>query len=463
MRIPNRNLFPEAAARTSSNWPCLAGLFLALFVSLTSGIAADANWPQFRGTASAGVADNPNLPDHWGTNENVAWKTEVPGRGWSSPIVWGGRVFVTTVVSEAEMEPPKKGLYFGGERKEVPQATHHWLVLCFDLASGRELWRQEAHRGTPLNRLHVKNTYASETPATDGERVYASFGNVGVFCYDMEGRKLWSANWPPVKTRNGWGAAASPVLHQGRLFLVNDNDENSFAVALDAKTGRQLWRAERDEKSNWATPYVWQNARRTELITPGTKKVRSYDLEGKLLWELGGMSSIVIPTPFSQFGLLYVCSGYVGDNTRPVFAIQPGAAGDISLKPGETNSEFIAWFQPTAAPYNPSPIVYGNYFYVLFDFGFLSCRDARTGRPIYDKQRIRPEGNTAFTASLWAGNGKIFALSEDGDTFVFQAGPEYKLLHKNSLDEMCMATPAIAGERLLIRTLTKLYCLKKAN
>ena len=445
------------------NWLRLAGLFLASFVLAARGAVADANWPQFRGPDSAGVADNPNLPDRWSTNENVAWKIGVPGRGWSSPIVWGGRVFVTTVVSEAEMESPKKGLYFGGERKEIPQAAHHWLVLCFDLASGRELWRQEARRGTPPNGLHVKNSYASETPVTDGERVYASFGNVGVFAYDLEGRKLWSTNWPPVKTRNGWGGAASPVLHQGRLFLVNDNDENSFVVALEAKTGRQLWRVERDEKSNWATPYVWQNARRTELITPGTKRVRSHDLEGKLLWELGGMSSIVIPTPFSQFGLLYVCSGYVGDKTRPVFAIRPGASGDISLKPGETNSEFIAWCQPTAAPYNPSPLIYGDYFYVLFDFGFLSCHAARTGRQIYDKQRIRVEGNTSFTASPWAGHGKIFALSEDGDTFVFQAGPEYKLLHKNSLDEMCMATPAIAGDRLLIRTLTKLYCLKKSN
>ena len=320
------------------------------------------------------------------------------------------------------------------------------MVLCLDLKSGRELWRQEAYRGAPLNPLHVKNTYASETPVTDGERVYACFGNVGVFCYDLDGRRLWSTNWPPVKTRNGWGSAASPVLHKDRLFVVNDNDEKAFAVALDAKTGRELWRVDRDEKSNWATPYVWQN--------------RAYDLDGKLLWEFGGMSSIVIPTPFSHLGLLYVCSGYVGDKVRPLFAIKPGASGDISLKPGETNNAFIAWYQPTAGPYNPSPLLYGDYFYVLFDFGFLACYDARTGRQIYAKQRIRPEP-TSFTASPWAANGKIFALSEDGDTFVFQAGPEFRLLHKNALDEMCMATPAIAGDRLLIRTLTKLYCLKK--
>ena len=450
----------------SANRNCrrsIAGLLLVLAGFLARDVEASANWPQFRGPGSLGVAENPNLPDRWSTNENVAWKMDVPGRGWSSPVVWGDRVFVTTVVSEGEMEQPKKGLYFGGERKEIPTSTYRWLVLCFDLNSGRELWRQEARSSTPPNQLHIKNTYASETPVTDGERVYASFGNVGLFCYDLEGKRLWSTNWPPVKTRNGWGSAASPVLHQDRLFIVNDNDEKSFATALDTRTGRQLWRVERDEKSNWATPYIWQNEKRTELITSGTKKVRSYDLDGNLLWEFGGMSSIVIPTPFSKFDLLYVCSGYVGDKVRPVFAIKPGAAGDISLKDGETSNEFIAWYGRTAAPYNPSPLVYGDYFYVLFDFGFLSCQDARTGKEIYDKQRIRPEIATAFTASPWAANGKIFALSEDGDTFVFQAGPEYKLLHKNSLDEMCMATPAIAGDRLLIRTLTKLYCLGKTK
>lgn len=436
-------------------------LLLSLAAVQAHSASPSAHWPQFRGPGSLGVSENPNLPDRWGTNENVAWKADVPGRGWASPIVWGDRVFLTTVVSDGETESPKKGLYLGGERQAIPQGTQHWLVLCFDLASGRELWRREAHRGAPPNPLHIKNTYASETPVTDGRRVYASFGNVGFYCYDADGTPLWSTNWPPVRMRSGWGSAASPVLHRDRVFLVNDNEERSFLVALDAKTGRQLWRVDRDEPSNWSTPFVWENERRTELITAGRKRVRSYDLDGRPLWEFGGMSSIVIPTPFSKFGLLYVSSGFVGDKVRPVFAVKPGASGDISLKPGETNNEFIAWHQPTAGPYNPSPLVDGDYFYVLFDFGFLSCHDARTGRLVYDKQRIRPDGTTAFTASPWAAHGKVFALSEDGDTFVFQAGPEYRLLHTNSLGEMCMATPAIAGDRLLIRTLTKLYCLRR--
>lgn len=441
------------------------GLFSACCVAFSTAApgAELANWPQFRGAGSPGLADHPGLPDRWSTNENVAWRTGVPGRGWSSPIIWGNRVFLTTVISDTELETPKKGLYLGGERKEIPQATNRWLVLGYDLDSGRELWRREAHAGMPPNRLHLKNTYASETPVTDGERVFAYFGNVGLFCYDLVGKPLWFTNWPVVKTRAGWGAAASPALHRDRLFIVNDNDEKSFVVALDTKTGRELWRAERDEKSNWATPFVWQNEQRTELITCGTKRVRSYDLDGKLLWELGGMSSIVIPTPFARSGLLYLGSGYVLDSVRPLFAIKPGAAGDISLKPGETNNAFIAWHQPTAAPYNTSPLVYGDYLYVLYDFGFLGSYQALNGRAVYEKQRIRETGVTAFTASPWAANGKVFALSEEGDTFVFQAGSEYKLLHKNSLAEMCMATPAIVGDRLLIRTISNLYCLRNSR
>lgn len=434
-----------------------------LLISLLASVslfAGTPDWPQFRGPGARGVGDSPQLPERWSVSENMEWRVDVPGRGWSSPIVSGNRVFVSTVASEGAIEEPKKGLYFGGERKEIPKGTHQWLVLCYDLETGRELWRKVAFAGAPGNPLHIKNTYASETPVTDGERVYAYFGNTGLFCYDLDGKELWKTNWPPVKTRYGWGSAASPALYKDHLFIVNDNEDASYIVALDAKTGQQLWRKERDEKSNWATPFVWQNAQRTELVTAGTKKVRSYDLEGNLLWELSGMSTIVIPTPFVAEGLLYVCSGYVGDKHRPVYAIRPGARGDISLSEGQSSSEFIAWSQPTAAPYNPSPLVYKGHFYVLFDFGFLGCYDAKTGRPFYAKERIRPEGPTSFTASPWAYNDRIFALSEDGDTFVFQAGPEYKLLHKNSLDEMCMATPAIAGDRLLIRSLGKLNCIR---
>jgi outer membrane protein assembly factor BamB len=424
--------------------------------------ASPENWPQFRGPEARGISgDDPTLPETWSATENVVWKITMPGFGWSSPVIWGERIFLTSVVNLGSGEAPKKGLYFGGNRPEPPTASHRWLVLCVDFMSGKIVWERQVHEGVPKTAHHLKNTFASETAVTDGERIYAHFGHLGTYCFDMAGKPLWSKTWPAYPTRFGWGTASSPALHEGRLYIVNDNDESSYLVALDKATGQEIWRIPRQEESNWATPYVWQNARRTEIITCGTHRVRSYDLDGKLLWELAGMSSIVIPTPFSSHDLLYVTSGYVGDETRPVFAIRPGASGDISLKAGQTKNDSIAWFLPQGGPYNPSPLVYGDYYYTLFDRGFLTCHDAKTGKLVYDKQRFEV-GASAFTASPWAYNGKVFCLSEDGDTFVIQAGPEYKLIRKNSLGEMCMATPAIARGSLFIRGQENLYRIRPA-
>jgi outer membrane protein assembly factor BamB len=437
-----------------------AARYCAAAMLLCCCSAADDGWTQFRGPA-AGVAEDGNLPETWSSSDNVAWKIDIRGRGWSSPVVTRDRIFLTSVIATDKEEAPKKGLYFGGNREAPPADEHRWMVYCVDWKTGKLLWEREVHRGNAPAR-HLKNSYASETPVTDGEHVYAYFGSVGVFCLDRDGKLIWSQPFGPYRMRYGWGTAASPVLHQGRLYIVNDNEEQSFLAALDAKTGKQIWRVARDEGSNWATPYVWESGRRTEIVTSGTRRIRSYDLDGKLLWELGGMSSIAIPTPFSKLDLLYVTSGYVGDQVKPVYAVRPGASGDISLKGEETSNEFVAWYQRTSGPYNPSPIVYGDYYYTLLDFGFFTCRDARTGKEIYGKQRIDPAG-AAFTASPWAYHGKIFALSEDGDTFVIQAGPEFKVLGKNSLDEMCMATPAIYGSSLIVRTASKLYRIEKAR
>jgi outer membrane protein assembly factor BamB len=438
------------------------GLVLCTLICLVSRFApAQQNWPQLRGPRSLGVSENSNLPDEWTATKNVQWHSDVPGRGWSSPVVWGNRVFITTVVSAGDTEEPKKGLYFGGNRSKPPTAEHKWTVYCLDLKSGNVLWNRIVNEGVPKTGLHIKNSYASETPVTDGEHLYAYFGNVGVFCLTMDGKEVWSKEFDPHKTRYGWGTAASPVLHKDRLYIVNDNDDASYLLALDKKTGEQIWRTPREEKSNWATPFVWENKLRTEIITPGTGKFRSYDLDGKLLYEFGGGSSITIATPYSKFGMLYVSSGYILDRKKPIFAIKPGASGDISLKSDETSNDYVAWCQKQAAPYNPTTLIYGEFVYVLLDRGFLACYDAQTGEQVYDRQRL-PRGR-AFTSSPWAYNGKIFCLNEYGETFVVQAGREFKLLHTNSLgeEEMCMATPAIAGDRLIIRTEQRMFCLQK--
>ena len=436
------------------NMKYFVSILLPLFLS--APLLSQANWPQFRGE-SCGVVTDAVLPTFWSTTENVVWSVDIPGRGWSCPVVWGDKVFLTTVASEGQVEDAKKGLYFGGNRRTPPTDVHHWIVYCFDWKSGDFLWQKTVHKGLPPEPVHIKNTYASETPVTDGEHVYFYFGNVGVFCFDLESKEVWRKRLDPVKTRYNWGTAASPVLHENKLFIVNDNEENSYLLALNAKTGAELFCVDRDEKSNWATPFVWKNSLRTELVTCGTSKIRSYDLAGKLLWELGPMSVITIPTPVQNNELLYICSGYVGDRkNRPVYAVRPGASGDISPQDEEHPGGFIAWFHKKGGPYNPSSIVYGDYFYVLKDRGQVSCYNAVTGELIYENQRLAKDAK-AFTASPWANDGKLFFLSEDGDTFVVQAGPEFKVLGRNALDEMCMTTPATLRGNVIIRTLTKLY------
>jgi len=376
---------------------------------------------------------------------------------WSSPIVWKDKIFLTTVISEEDTEEPTKGLYFGGERKAVG-SSHEWRTMCLDFETARILWEKTAHQGLPYQPKHVKNTYASETPTTDGERVYVYLGQIGVFAYDMEGHLQWTHPITPVRMRAHWGTASSPVLWQDKLFLVNDNEEQSYLLALDKATGRVLWKVDREEKSNWSTPFVWHGENRTEIVIPGTGRNRSYDLEGNLLWELTGSSAITVPTPLSAHGLLYLSSGYVADKRRPIFAIKPGAQGDISLTPKQTSHPFIAWVQPQAAPYNPSILVYGDYLYVLLDRGYIACYDAKTGEVIYDIQKL--SGSKEFTASPWAYNGMIFCLSEEGKTHVLRAGPVFETLHTNSLEEMCMACPAMAHGSLLIRTEKRLYRLQ---
>ena len=440
-----------------------ATFVLAVLATITSrGIAAaQDNWPQFRGpTMNATVADNPALPERWSQTENVEWVAEIPGLGWSSPVVWGQQIFLTTVTAEGEFEQPKPGLYAPRGRPEPPPLEHEWRVYCLDLGTGDILWQRSVKAGKPNFPRHMKNTYASETPTSDGERVYVRFGDLGLYAFDTAGDEIWRREIPDKRTRSEWGSASSPVLHEEKLIILYDNEETSWIAALNAATGREIWRTDRDEVSSWATPYIWEHEQRTEIVTSGVNRIRSYDLDGKLLWEMDGqMSWATIATPFSSHGMVYVNSGYFRDQHRPAYAIRPGANGDISLRGEERSNEYVAWYQPTAGNYNTSPLVYGGTYYSLLDRGFFEAYDALTGEPVYSRQRIRV--GASFTSSPWAYNDKVFALSEQGDTYVIQAGPEFKVLGVNSLDEMAMASPAIVGDRLLIRTRSKLYSIRK--
>ncbi len=432
--------------------------------------AAQTNWPQFRGDMAGVVADDPGLPDSWSTDQNVAWQIDVPGRGWASPIVWGDHVFVLTSTAVAGPEVPIQPIEnyrarsLGGTMTAAfitEQAEPlRWVLYDVDFESGEVRWETTLHTEVPALPTHQKSTFASETPVTDGERVYVYMADIGLFAIDFDGEIVWSVplEWLP---RREWGAASSPVLHDGRLYLVNDNEAESYVAAYVAATGEELWRTARDERSNWSTPFVWENDVRTELVTTGQNGVRAYGLDGEVLWSLTGMSSLVIPTPFSEHGLLYINSGYVADQSRPVYAIRAGASGDITLPEGSMSNDYVVWSHPQLGSYNPSSLVYGDYHYTLLDRGILLCYDARTGEEVYPRKRIT--AGTLFTASPWAYNGKLFALSEDGDTFVIQAGPEFAVLGRNSLDEMTLSTPAVVQGSVLIRTATKLYRIAESG
>ena len=471
----------------SARMTALSALTIAFVVATTVFALENDNWPSFRGAdALATAADDPRLPTTWSTTDNVVWKVPIDGLGWSSPVVWGDRIFLTTVVNEGESQEPRMGLYFpfgspqaspdarfqepeDGDLMEREQDVHHWVVYALDFDSGDVVWTAEVNTGELLFDRHLKNTYASSTPVTDGERVYAYFGNVGVFALDMDGELVWEQRFEPRDTRLGWvRPAASPVLHNDTLFIVNDNDERSFVVALDAKNGKERWRVDRDEGTNWSTPFVWEHEGRTELVTTGSDQVRSYDLEGRELWRFRGLNSITIPQPFSAHGLLYVTSGYVGDAVRPVFAIRPGAEGDISLRKSQQSNDDIVWYDDTAGPYHPTPLVYGDYHFTLLDRGFFTVHDARTGEELYftEEQVLNQEvrqrvarGAGGFTASPWAYNGKIFVLSEDGDTYVIDTANDFTVVASNALDEVAMSSPAIARGSLFIRTRSHLWRL----
>lgn len=436
-------------------------LFLSLAMNVTMASAAD--FTRFRGADATGVAkDHPNLPDRWSKTDNVVWVADVPGQGWGSPIAVGDRVFVSSVVADEENTQPKGGLYLGQGVRDPAKGIHHWMVYCFDLKDGKELWRHEAHTGRPVVPRHPKSSYAAETPTTDGERLFVLFGDLGLYCYSLDGDLLWSKPIEPKKTNMDYGAAASPVLHDGQVFVVYDNKEDSWIASFDAETGQQQWITKRDETMSWATPLVWQNEKRTEIVVSGQRYNRSYSLDGKELWSFdGNMSVLVIPSPFAAHGLCYISSGYVGDSHRPTFAIRPGANGELTAEDEFDDSDFIEWYQPQASPYNTTQIVYGDYLYTVYDQGFMTCHNALTGEEVYGKRRFSPKGS--FTASPWAYNGKVFCLSEDGLTYVIKAGSEFEILETNPLDELCIATPSIVGGKLLVRTLTKVYCITQSE
>jgi outer membrane protein assembly factor BamB len=464
-----------------------AALALLLFVTAFRpgpAVPPESTWPQFRGPAGRATSTVDTLPLRWSTTTHVAWTVDVPGRGWSSPIVWGDRVFVTSAISANGFKQASPGIYGNDyvaelERQglseqqvleklrardlESPQESGDvdFMIYSFDVGTGKVRWQQRAHHGPPIGGRHRKNTYASETPATDGERLYVLFGNIGLFCYSLDGALLWTHRIEPTPRYLDFGTASSPVVYGGRVYLLDDNEASSYLMALDAATGAVLWKTPRTIEgrlsSGWSTPYVWATPERTEIVAIGTGVTIGYSTDGKELWRLRGATQ-ANPTPTEGEGLLYVGTGSQGESNRPLFAVRPGAAGDISLKEGETANAFVAWYQPRAAAYTSSPLAFGGRVYAVNDNGVLQVFDARSGREIY-KARVGGVGNT-FSASPWTYGGKVFFLSEEGDTFVVNPGDRYEEVAKNSLGELALASPAVTRDGLFIRTQTRLYRIR---
>ncbi len=431
----------------------ICGLFLAsvgsaaVFAPIYARAVADAAWPQFRGPAGAGVLDGAKLPLQWSTSANVAWRVEIQGRGWSSPVAWKDQVFVTSAISPGSYKAPSTGIFGndfvaelaaqGLSNEEIVKRVSardietgeesgelRYMVYAIDAATGRVRWHHEAHKGAPFGGRHRKNTFASETPTTDGERLYVYFGNVGLFCYSLDGKPLWNAKFDPQPMYLNFGTASSPVVHDGRVFILHDNDGSSFIAAVDARTGKILWRVGRDmpvsRGSGWSTPFIWKRADRTELVVIGRQTAVGYTLDGKELWRLRGLTGQSTPSPVAYEEMLYLSTGSQGESNRPLFAVRSGGSGDISLAAGETSNKWVAWTHPRASAYTSSPLLYRGRAYIVNDNGILLVLDAKTGAEIY-KARVGGIGNT-FSASPWAVDGKIYFLSEDGVTFAIEAG-----------------------------------------
>jgi len=419
---------------------------------------ADAgNWPQWRGPDGSGISNEKNLPAEWSPTKNIKWKTPIDGRAHSSPIVWGNRIFVTTAV-EGTVVPGAKAVkhVLEGDKEFLhPDSVgadrkHTFKVLCIDRDSGKILWQSTAWEGTPYDNRHRKSSYAASTPATDGKLVYAFFGTEGLYAYDFKGNLAWKAQLGNLGTV-GMGTGTSPILFDNLVIVQCDeeNGEASFIVAVDKKTGKEVWKTPRKVQVSWSTPLLVRTATRAELITSGTEFLISYDpATGKELWRHKGVESNAIPSPVANSEMAYLVAGFPA---KIAYAIKLGQNGDL------TGTQNVSWKYEKGTAYVPSPILYGDYLYLTTDRGILTCVDAKTGEVKYEGGRI-PIPAT-FTASPVAFEGKILMTSEDGDTFIVKAGPKHEILGTNSVGEPVYASPAIADSRIFIRGEKNLYCI----
>ena len=433
-----------------------AGLLLSATSSSQDPATATGNWPQWRGPEGTGMAQG-DAPTTWSSTENVKWRVDIPGRGCSTPVIWGDRIFLTTAVptgkepepEEQPQEDRRRGSFHGGGG---PQVEHSFDVLCLDRSNGEILWHETAIVTTPHEGHHgTYGSHASNSPVTDGEYLFAFFGSRGLFCYDMQGDLAWKKDFGvKMRMRVGFGEGVAVVLHGDALILDFDHEGDSFIVAIDKRSGEELWRTRRDEGTSWAPPLVVKHDGRKQVVVSATSRVRGYDFAtGELIWECGGLGSNAIPAPLQWEDTVLAMTGH---RSPKLMAIRLGGEGDL------TGKDAVVWSTSRGTSYTPSPLLHDGRYFALMDKGFLSCFDAATGEPHYVQERL-PRG-TNFKASPVGAKGKLYLASESGDVLVLKMGDEFELITVNELEgEVFISSPAIAGGEIFLRSLERVYCI----
>lgn len=461
MRVcfPRICVFPTRGDRRPVRLRRYAALRAALLLVPAAVFAAADDWPRWRGPNGDGMARG-DAPVRWDSASNVAWRVSIPGRGHSSPVIWGDKIFLTTAVpvgaasrAETDAAPDVRGRRRGGAGGGAGAGSEHrFLVMALDRHTGKLLWERTAKVATPHEGYHARyGSFASNSPVTDGRHLYAFFGSRGLYCYDLDGKLVWEKQFPPMRMRLGFGEGVAPTLDGDALYLKFDQEERSYMLALDKRSGKELWRVERDEQSSWSQPLVITVNGRKQAVVSASNQVRSYDAAtGKLIWQCAGLGSNVIPAPVSAGGIVYVMSGHRNPN---LLAIRPGE-GDL------TAGEAMLWSNNRGNSYTASPVLHEDKLYFVSDNGMLSCLNARTGEPYYRQQRLpKPY---SFKASPVGVNGKLYLATEDGDVVVVKMGEKYEVLATNTLpDQMFIASPAVAGGSLYLRSQDALYCIRE--
>jgi outer membrane protein assembly factor BamB len=447
---------------------CLAFLAAAVFavgIVAQRNSANNSHWPQWRGPDFNGMARG-DAPVKWSDTENVKWKAALPGRGHSTPVVWGDKIFLTTAIPTGKTtaapapEPANQGGGRPGGGRGGPgggagaNQEHQFVVLCLDKKTGKILWQKLATTSSPHEGYHGKyGSFASNSPATDGKYVYAFFGSRGVYCYDLNGKLIWQKDFNvKMQMHLQFGEGTAAVIEGDKLLLNFDHKAGSFIVALDKATGKEIWNTKREEISNWSAPLVVAHGGQKQVIVSATTKVRSYNLtDGKLIWECAGLGMNTIPAPVHQDGVVYVMSGF---RDPKLMAIKLGREGNL------TGTDAVLWSETRGLSYTPSPVLFDGKLYTLTDNGMMSCFDAKTGKPYYHQQRLPKPYN--FKASPVGANGKLYLATEDGDVVILKMGEKYEVLATNTLeDQMFIASPVILNGEIFLRSQNALFCISE--